>query len=588
MYYVDYNKSLKYKLFHIKYLSIFFKVINYLLEYDFLSIINKINIILKKLLYIRSMYLYNVLYLTNYEKNIQKNTMFLNNVNLSIIIFTDNINNCQFKKLIMSIINQTSNNWELHIVDKNYNTSERLKYNISKNINIHYYNIINNNISDLINNIIINTNNNYIGFLNQHCFLHPSAVFEILNVFITENSDLIYSNEIFYCNNKIINLSYNIEFSFDSLRSFNYINNLLFFKKNLYINITNKSNYTNYNEWYYDLLLKLAEKAQIIKNISKLLCFIKEINNTGSRYLAINNDILSDHFSRLKINANIKETSISYIKKIEYEIINKPLISILIPTMDHIEYLEKCILSILNKTTYKNYEIVLIENNSKNEYTFNYYKSLEKYKNIKVIFSKYNHFNFSAIINFGFKYTSGEYIILLNNDIEIITTNWIQEMLMFAQNGSIGIVGAKLYYSDNTIQHAGIYFNKEYMPVHNHRYFHKNKTGNYYELVIPRYVSAVTGACLMISSSAFKEVNGLDEQFEIGFNDIDLCMKIKERGYSIIWTPYAEAYHYESKSLGYSDIKKNNKYNKYIYESNIFLKKWKSRIINEKMWINNI
>ena len=582
MYNIDYRISLKYKLLHIKYLSVIFKGFNYLLEYGFLKTIDKI---LKKLLLLQSLNMNYVLYQSIKEKHLQEKQFTSDDSIIDFIVIIDNLNKNILKKLIMSFKKQTVKKWKLHIIDIGLYKSKYINENVLKNININYYEFSNNeSISEILNTIIDSIQNNYIGFLDQYCFLHSSAIYVILNHFKNENADFLYSDEVFYKNNKIIKRVYKTEFSFISLRAFNYITNICVFKKSLLKLIWSLPKYKYYNDWYYDLIFKLTENAGIIRKIAKLLCFKNIIGKNNSCYLLNNNKVLIDHLLRANLNSHVQETSIPLIKKINYSIIDNPLISILIPTMDHVDDLSKCILSILNKSTYSNYEIILIENNSKNENTFKYYKSLMKYENIKVIFWEYNYFNYSAINNYGFKYANGEYIIFLNNDIEIIAPNWIQEMLMFAQNDSTGIVGAKLYYSDKTIQHAGIYFNREYLPVHNHKYFHKNKTGSYYELVIPRYVSAVTGACLMISSNIFKEVNGFDEQFEIDFNDIDLCMKIKESGYSIIWTPYAEAYHYESKSRGYSDTD-NNKYNRYNYESNAFMKKWKSKIINNNLQV---
>lgn len=233
--------------------------------------------------------------------------------------------------------------------------------------------------------------------------------------------------------------------------------------------------------------------------------------------------------------------------RLKYEIKGEPLISTLIPNKDHVSDLRKCIVSIQEKTSYPNYEIIVIENNSEEEKTFQYYQLLEKRRNIRV--DRWNgKFNYSAINNFGYTFAKGEYILLLNNDTEVISADWLQEMLMYAQRGDVGAVGAKLYYPDNTVQHGGVVLGVGGVAAHLHCNRQKEDPGYMGRLIYAQDLTAVTAACMMLPRKVWEETGGLDESFEVAFNDVDLCMRIRQKGYLIVFTPYAELYHYESKS----------------------------------------
>ncbi|MBD3839950.1 MAG: glycosyltransferase, partial [Epsilonproteobacteria bacterium] len=234
---------------------------------------------------------------------------------------------------------------------------------------------------------------------------------------------------------------------------------------------------------------------------------------------------------------------------------NNPLISIIIPFKDKPELLTMCIESILTKSTYENYEVIGISNNSVEKATFNEMMRLEKLDN-RIKFYEYNvPFNYSQINNHAVeKYAKGEHVILLNNDIEIISPEWIENMLEHSQREEIGCVGAKLYYPNDTIQHAGVIIGIGGIAGHSHKYFHKDYPGYFSRLALAQNVSAVTGACLMVKSKIFKELQGLNEEnLKIAFNDVDFCLRVQEKGYRNIFTPYCEAYHHESISRGVED-----------------------------------
>lgn len=248
------------------------------------------------------------------------------------------------------------------------------------------------------------------------------------------------------------------------------------------------------------------------------------------------------------------------------------MVSILIPNYEHKKELETCLNSVFEKTTYKNYEVIVIENNSKSHEIFLYYQEIQKkWSNLKVV-TWDGKFNFSAINNFGAKFASGKHLLLLNNDTEVISPDWIQEMLMYSQRKDVGAVGAKLYYPDNTIQHAGIGIGLLGLAGHLHRNFDRNHPGYMGRLIYAQDLSGVTAACVMIRRDVWDEIDGLDETFEVAFNDVDMCMRIRKAGYLIVWTPFAELYHYESKSRGAEDTPEKQR--RFEGEVHLFQARW--------------
>lgn len=262
--------------------------------------------------------------------------------------------------------------------------------------------------------------------------------------------------------------------------------------------------------------------------------------------------------------------------RMRYEIKGHPKISIIIPNKDHVDLLSRCISSIREKSTYDNYEIIIVENNSMLKSTFAYYDSLAEDEKIKVVKWE-KEFNYSAINNFGVTFASGEYILLLNNDMEVIAADWLEEMLMFAQRDDVGAVGAKLYYPDDTVQHAGVILGIGGVAGHSHKYFKKGEPGYFARLVVAQDLSAVTAACMMMPKAVFDEVGGLDEGYKVAFNDVDLCMKIRQAGYLIVYTPYAELYHYESVSRGSEDTPE--KVERFNGEVARFMERWGEELL---------
>lgn len=348
----------------------------------------------------------------------------------------------------------------------------------------------------------------------------------------------------------------------------------------------------------FDFVLRATEEAKIVYHIPKIL-YHWRVHRDSTANVAdakpyayeAGFKVVEEHLERIG-----KEGNVSYgqdvpgIYKIEYKVIGEPKISILIPNKDNIKLLKTCVESILNLTTYKNYEIVIIENNSVEKETFEFYEKLKNNEKVKILnYTEYlknkienevkenniSEFNYSALINYGVKNTEGDFVLQLNNDTKLLTKNWLELFIGYAQNKEIGAVGARLYYGDKTIQHAGIAYGiggtagnlLVNLPYGEHAYFGRESA--------TRNVSAVTGACLFARRDIYEEVGFMDENlFKVAFNDVDFCLKILEKGYRIVYNPYIELYHFESKSRGYEYSKKQEE--RFEKESNNFKEKWKN------------
>ena len=503
---------------------------------------------------------------------IQKRFQFKYSPTISLVISEISEEGRYIDKLIESILKQTYINWELFIPAKDIQEKkliEKLKnYSNKENkINIDFET---NNVNELLKK----TTGDFISLLNSNDLLTIDALFEMVKV-INENSkiDFIYSDEdkINEDESEYFDPNFKPDWSPDTFRCYNYINNLTAFSKKL----LNKAGYLN-NKYgkdkEYDIYLRLTEQANEIYHIPRVL-YHNRINETKEEVLDTNygKEIIEEHLKRIGLEGKVSNGLIAKTYKINYKINGNPKVSIIIPNKDEVDTLRTCINSILNKSTYNNYEIIIVENNSISKEIFNYYEEIKKIDNIKVVKWK-NGFNYSAINNFGFKETKGDYIILLNNDIEVISENWIEEMLMYAQREDVGIVGAKLYYPDNTIQHAGVILGIGGVAGHSHANFQRDDNGFAGRLKIVQNLSAVTAACLMIKRSVYEEVNGLNEDLAVAFNDIDFCLKVRKKGYLIVFSPYVEMYHYESKSRGKDDTKEKSA--RFESEIKTFHNKW--------------
>lgn len=530
--------------------------------------------------------------LSKKERIKQENTKFDRIIKFSIVVPLYNTPIKFLKAMIDSLKAQTYKNWELCLVDgsdfEHKDVEKCVKEFLKKDSRIIYKKLDKNEgISENTNAALDITTGEYICLLDHDDILHPGALYENMIAICEHDADFIYSDEASFVGNKIsniINFNFKPDFSIDYLRSINYICHFTVFSREL-LKETGKFNSEYNGSQDHDLILRLTEKAKKIYHIRKILYFWRSHKGSvasgieAKTYaIKVGQRAVHDNVVRSGYDCEVTSTKVcptAY--RIKYEIKIHPLVSIVIPNFDHKEDLQRCIESIIKKTSYDNYEIVIVENNSKEQETFDYYDYLtQNYSNIKVVKFETKEFNYSEINNFGVKNSSGDYLILLNNDTEVITQDWIQEMLMYGQREDVGAVGAMLYYPDDTIQHAGVVLGIGGVAGHIHKNFKRNSPGYVTRAAVAQDLSAVTAACMMLSRKVFDEVNGFDEKFKVAFNDVDLCMKIRKLEYLIVFTPFAELYHYESKSRGYEGTPQ--KVRRFNSEIKRFKEKWHSEL----------
>lgn len=412
----------------------------------------------------------------------------------------------------------------------------------------------------------------YIGILNQGDLLHFSALYQVMEEMQKKKAPVFYTDHLLFGENveQIEDLYLKPDFSPDMFHSLNYIENFTLISKEIWKKVGGVSQ--AYGDCYlYDVLLKIMETGAEIAHVREMLYFQRtQAVNKENRHLW-GKKALEDHFARSNIKATVADSKIPCTYHIQYELTEQPLISIVIPNKDQKSYLKRCIDSIFEKSTYENFEIIVIENNSTEQEIFDYYKELEKSPKIQVVHWQYE-FNYSKINNFGFTFTKGTQILLLNNDIELITPHWLEEMLMFNQRPEVGVTGAMLYYPNDTVQHAGVILGAGKVAGHSHKHLDRVEFGYMGRMTYVQNLSVVTAACLMVKRSVWEEVGGLEEGLAVAFNDVDFCMKLREKNHLICFNPYVEAYHYESLSRGYEDTEEKKA--RHCREVDFFIKKW--------------
>lgn len=526
---------------------------------------------------------------TEQELAEQRKHQFPKSIKFSIVVPLFNTPEKFLREMIQSVIDQTYANWELCLADGSdaeHGLVEKIcRQYAKKDSRIKYKKLEKNlGISGNTNACLEMANGDYIGLFDHDDLLHQAALYEVMRAICEQGADFIYTDENTFHNSPkdAFCPHFKPEFSPDTLRSYNYICHFVVFRHEL-MNDAGKFRSEFDGSQDYDMVLRLTEKAKKIVHIPEILYYWRAHQNSvasdiSAKPYTLNaaKKALTEHLEREHLDGEVMDSTILSTYKIQYAIKKSPKVSIVIPNMDHIEVLRTCIDSILDKTTYENYEIIIIENNSKNEETFSYYRELEKNSRVKIV-NWIGKFNYSAINNFGVQQAvTGEYITLLNNDIEVITPDWIEQMLMFAQRTDVGAVGAMLYYPDETIQHAGVILGVGGVAGHSHKNFNRGSYGYMSRATIVQNLSAVTFACVMIPRHVWDEVGGLDESFAVAFNDVDMCMRIRKAGYLIVWTPYAELYHYESKSRGLEDTPEKKK--RFEGEVKLFQERWKAEL----------
>lgn len=428
-------------------------------------------------------------------------------------------------------------------------------------------------------NELFNTKSDYVIFLSQRTIIEPDYLFEIVKQLNVKRHDFIYtdSDNVDESMMVYLNPQFKPDLSIDLLRSYNYIGKSFIVKSNILLQI--KDDYIN----KYDLIFKCIEKSESIYHIPKVL--LHEFSAGYEHDQNKDNIIIKQHLERVDEDGEVIYDKERNGHRVIYDLNEKPLVSIVIANKDHVSDLDNCITSIMTKSIYKNIEFVIVENNSTEDDTFTYYEKIKK-QNSNVSVIKWNgEFNYSAINNFGVKNSKGEYILLLNNDTELISEDGIEDMLRICSRRDVGIAGAKLLYKDNTVQHAGVILGYDKYASHAFIGMDNQDAGYMNRARITSDFSAVTAACLMIKKSVFEECGGLDESFRVACNDVDLCLKVREKGYYIVYDAYSLWYHYESKSRGYEDTEEKIK--RFNDEKMRFYTKWKN-IMDERDPYHNI
>lgn len=526
----------------------------------------------------------------------ERETVFDRMIKISILVPLYNTPEPFLRDMITSVLNQTYQNWELCLADgsdaEHGEVGRICREYLEKDSRIVYQKLLKNEgISGNTNECLKLATGEYIGLFDHDDILHPSTLYEYVKAVNEQDADYIYCDETTFKNgdiNKMLTMHFKPDYAVDNLRANNYICHFSVFAKRLLEGEELfRSRFDGSQD--HDMILRMTDRAKHIVHIPKLLYYwrchegsVASGIDAKPYVVAAAKGAVADHLRRHGFtHFQITSTrAFETIFKIRYEIIGDPMISIVIPNKDHAADLKRCITSILEKSTYENYEIVIVENGSETKEIFEYYTSLKEYDNIRVVtYEKpegQNGFNYSAVNNFGVKQTKGDYILLLNNDTEVITVNWMEELLMYAQREDVGAAGAKLYYGNKTIQHAGVVLQLGVHRTAGHSHYGQSRENLGYmgRLCYAQNVSAVTGACLLVKKSLFEEVGGLDESFAISLNDVDFCLKLREKGLLNVFTPFAELYHYESVSRGLDDS--GEKAERYNRESAHFREKWKT------------
>ncbi|MCR4641246.1 MAG: glycosyltransferase family 2 protein [Lachnospiraceae bacterium] len=520
----------------------------------------------------------------------QSAVKFSKDIRISILVPLYNTPKDFLRDTIDAVLKQTYRNWELCLADGSDDAhayvGEYCREQAAAEPRILYKKLEKNEgISGNTNACLAMATGEYIGLYDHDDILHPSALFYYMEAICSEDADYIYCDETTFHGKSVdnmITLHFKPDFSPDNLRANNYICHFSVFKRSL-LDGTELFRTQFDGSQDHDMILRLTARAQHIVHIPKILYYWRSHKGSvaadiSAKEYAIEaaKGAVADHLRSLGYdNFRIESTrAFETIFRIHYPLLAGAKVSILIPNCEQKAVLKRCIDSILEKSTYTDFEILVIENNSRSPEIFAYYDELKNHPKIRVLTYE-GEFNYSAVNNFAAKQAEGEYLLLLNNDTEVITLNWLEELLMYAERADVGAVGAKLYYPDRTIQHAGIVLGLGAHRTAGHGHYKVNyeNLGYMGRLCYAQDVSAVTGACLMVKKSLYEELGGLDESFRVALNDVDFCLRLREKGYLNIWTPFCELYHYESASRG-SDLKGTGAA-RYEEECGRFREKWK-------------
>ncbi len=496
----------------------------------------------------------------------QKKVTFQYSPKISVVVPMYNTKEKFFRDLVKCMLNQSYSNWELCLADGSPEKNEKLMKYIEQDERIKYKYLNGNlGIAGNSNAAIEMATGDYIALLDHDDLLAEYALYFMVEAINKHpNARFLYSDEdkIDESDNRY-DAYFKQDFAPDTLRCQNYICHFSMFKKELIDELNGfKPDYDGAQD--YDIFLRMSEitDPKDIIHVPRILYHWRvhsestaKLNSHAKNYaFEAGKKAIEDHLKRVGLKGTVSEGCIEGIYRVDYDVIGEPMVSIVIPNKDGKDILKVCIDSIIEKSTYKNYEIVVVENNSTTDEIREYYKELENDKKtkekVRIVYYPNKGFNYSGIINYGVKQANGEYIVQLNNDTEVITPNWMELMLGFCQRKDVGGVGVKLYFPDETIQHAGIIVGIGGIAGNRFKSIPKDGHGYFANESMIQNLSAVTAACIMNPKSIYEEVGYMDEGLAVAFNDVDFCLKIREKGYLIVYNPFVEFWHYESKTRG--------------------------------------
>lgn len=485
---------------------------------------------------------------------------------ISIIKPVNNSNEHVLSECFNAVLLQAYQNWELCLAcvasDKAY-VNQVIQKVAKKDPRIKYVFLTENKgIAGNSNEALKLATGEYVAFLDHDDMLASFALYEVVKLLNQDSTiDFIYSDEdkVYAQDGKRYEPFFKPDWSPDTVLSYNYACHFAVARKRIIDAIGGfREGFDGAQD--HDLILRIIEKTDKIYHIPKILYHWKAASSISAASrpdakiyaFTAGKKAIKEYLNKKGLEADVLDGLFTGSYRVKYRITQPQKVSIIIPTKDKVHLLKKCVSSILDRTDYKEYEILIVDNQSKEQETNNYYEVIKSEPRVRIL--KYDKpFNYSAINNYAVQSTDAQYLLFLNNDTEVISQEWLSAMLEFAQREDVGAVGPKLYYPDDTIQHAGVILGLYGIADHAHRYFPRSSVGVNGRINVIQNLSAVTAGCMLMRRNVFEEVGGFNETMTVAYNDIDLCLKVREKGYLIVYTPYAELYHYESASRGKED-----------------------------------
>lgn len=542
--------------------------------------------------------------LTPQERKAQRERVWKEPVTISVAVPLYRTPEEYLRQMIESVLAQTYPHWELCIADGSQDggrCGKIVQEYAGRDSRIRYQALEENlGIAQNTNAAMKMAEGEFLALFDHDDLLAENALYEVaLAIASKDGVDMVYTDEDKVTSDlkEYFQPHFKPDFSPDLLRSNNYMCHLLAVRRTLAEQVGGqRPEFDGAQD--HDFIFRCSEQARAIVHVPKILYHWRihkasTADNPISKQYAVaaGKRAVEGNLKRLGLKGTVEPLKDMGFYRVTYQVQGNPLVSIVIPNKDEKETLKRCLDSIREVSTYGNYEILIVENNSATREIWDYYREIENKNGIRILEWK-KPFNYSAINNFGISHAKGEYIICLNNDITVITPDWIQKLLANCQRPEVGITGARLYFPDNTIQHAGIVLGIGGVAGSMFVGMDRRRTGYMHKAVIQQDMSAVTAACMMIRRDVWKQAGGFEEKLAVAFNDVDLCLKVRELGLLVVYNPDVEMYHYESKTRGPEDTEEKRRrfqteieymrahWIKYLkdgdpyYNSNLSLKQW--------------